>query len=194
MIAVAFEWSQQQYNWWEAYGIQGRGSLLWGFSFFFPQLNILLSWSNVFPWAHALYCLLFWDKTWALFSSIKFPTLTLCKKKISRHIKLTVYACSTKCWRNQKLIAQFDRRWIGATKRGPSLTRTRRKLLIIFYQMPRLYFLACITVLIDGGSCSRGDWEVSDSLATMVVIRCSHLGPRAPTPPKMLLTWSNFSC
>jgi len=64
MIAVAFEWSQQQYNGWEASGIQGRGSLLWGFSFFFPQLNILLSWSNVFPWSHALYCLLFWDKTW----------------------------------------------------------------------------------------------------------------------------------
>ena len=30
------------------------------------------------------------------------------KKKISRHIKFTVYAWSTKCWRNQKLIVQFS--------------------------------------------------------------------------------------
>ena len=30
-----------------------------------------------------------------------------CKKKILRHIKLVVYVWSTKCWRNQKLIAQF---------------------------------------------------------------------------------------
>ena len=43
----------------------------------------------------------------AMFSSIKFPTLTLCKKKIFRHIKLAVYAWSNKYRRNKKLIAQF---------------------------------------------------------------------------------------
>ena len=39
--------------------------------------------------------------------SSKIQTLTLCKKKIPRHIKLAVHAWSTKCRRNQKLIAQF---------------------------------------------------------------------------------------
>ena len=43
----------------------------------------------------------------ALFSSSKFLKSALCKKKILRHIKLTVHAWSTKCRRNQKLIAQF---------------------------------------------------------------------------------------
>ena len=42
-----------------------------------------------------------------LFSSIEFSTLALCKKKISRHIKLTVHTWSTKYRRNQKLITQF---------------------------------------------------------------------------------------
>ena len=37
----------------------------------------------------------------------KLLNLTLCKKEIPRHIKLVVHVWSTKCWRNQKLIAQF---------------------------------------------------------------------------------------
>ena len=43
----------------------------------------------------------------ATISSTKIQTLTLCKKKILHHIKLTVHVWSTKCWRNKKLIAQF---------------------------------------------------------------------------------------
>jgi len=42
-----------------------------------------------------------------LFSSPKMQILTLCKKKILRHIKFAVHAWSNKCWRNKKLIAQF---------------------------------------------------------------------------------------
>ena len=45
--------------------------------------------------------------SWAMFSAHKIQTLALCKKKIFRHIKLAVHVWSTKCWRNQKLIAQF---------------------------------------------------------------------------------------
>ena len=45
--------------------------------------------------------------TWALFSFLILQILALCKKKISCHIKLTVHTWSTKCLRNQKLIAQF---------------------------------------------------------------------------------------
>ena len=37
------------------------------------------------------------DVTEGLFSSTKLPTLALYKKKILRHIKLTVHAWSTKC-------------------------------------------------------------------------------------------------
>ena len=39
--------------------------------------------------------------------STKLLKKTLCKKKISHHIKLAVHTWSTKCRRNQKLIAQF---------------------------------------------------------------------------------------
>ena len=42
------------------------------------------------------------------FRLLIFLNLTLCKKKIPHHIKLAVHAWSTKCRRNQKLIAQFD--------------------------------------------------------------------------------------
>ena len=42
-----------------------------------------------------------------LFSSFKLLKIALYKKKILRHIKLAVYAWSTKYRRNQKLIAQF---------------------------------------------------------------------------------------
>jgi hypothetical protein len=45
---------------------------------------------------------------WVMFSSSKLLNLTLCKKKISRHIKLAIHAWSTKYRWNQKLIAQFD--------------------------------------------------------------------------------------
>ena len=44
---------------------------------------------------------------WVCLVPFKFPTLILCKKKIPRHIKLAVHVWSTKCLRNQKLIAQF---------------------------------------------------------------------------------------
>ena len=39
---------------------------------------------------------------------LKLLKSTLYKKKIPRHIKFAVHAWSTKCRRNQKLIAQFD--------------------------------------------------------------------------------------
>ena len=45
--------------------------------------------------------------TKALFSFLILQILALCKKKIYCHIKLGVYAWSTKCLRNKKLIAQF---------------------------------------------------------------------------------------
>jgi hypothetical protein len=41
---------------------------------------------------------------WAVFSSTK---KTLCRKKIPRHIKLAIYAWSTKCRWNKKLIVQL---------------------------------------------------------------------------------------
>ena len=43
----------------------------------------------------------------ALFSCSQLSTLALCKKKILSYIKLVVHAWSTKCRRNQKLIAQL---------------------------------------------------------------------------------------
>ena len=43
----------------------------------------------------------------AMFSSHQTPEKCTMQKKILRHIKLAVHAWSTKCRRNQKLIAQF---------------------------------------------------------------------------------------
>jgi len=43
----------------------------------------------------------------AMFNSTEIQNLALYKKKIFRHIKLAVHTWSTKCRRNQKLIAQF---------------------------------------------------------------------------------------
>jgi hypothetical protein len=42
-----------------------------------------------------------------LFSSLNSPQISLCKKKILCHIKMSANTWSTKCWWNQKLIAQF---------------------------------------------------------------------------------------
>jgi hypothetical protein len=43
----------------------------------------------------------------ALFSCPVLPQIPLCKKKILRHIKMSANVWNTKCWWNQKLIAQF---------------------------------------------------------------------------------------
>jgi hypothetical protein len=42
-----------------------------------------------------------------LFSYLDSPQISLCKKKIPCHIKISANAWSTKCWWNKKLIAQF---------------------------------------------------------------------------------------